>query len=610
MQGQKENLSQRVQELCAIMALQEQGRKFFTRWCEEKLSQNRELLPGLREVMQEDMQALDIVQKLERALSCPQRKKLAVAEVCAAREHSDMAFTSRTAEVVTGSIWRAQAARRVLVFLLNLSMQAAQEELQAELHDQVKMCDLLLSQVRQRSQVRDALQRWLQQLQGAELDDNQHQVQVIRQVENDIEKMLVKGRAGEKVTTLYLGVWDVLRKELAHLPSHLDLLCGMAKLYHGELEFMELMAFDTLRTTHITKEDMAKVQAQFLKERELRFHSLASEKVPIDRAWLKEARERMAVSGGMARAGLRGRGQCQASHGDADTKATRMQTEYEAWVTQEVERAKAVVQCSCLWDIPSRLLAQQKSSVDLEQFIKGCKEKKQELKETLKELELKLAELKFGQPPNTTSCRKLEEEVRMNLQREEARLEQLQAQMLMNQELLLEYENGINYLTARLRGIAVPNQDDSAKAVAVEEKLQHCQQKLQYLLQRVADLPPHTHSPEEDNETFAKVRNLLEKTTTNDPRNLKISLKEAVSSIQGFATRSVGCHWPSKLCFLFMGTRAPQRWFHRPCQACSSPLSSPDFTFADKGHGLVPTREYIKKQGLQLIERKKKSAKK
>ncbi|XP_068011103.1 coiled-coil domain-containing protein 183-like [Melanerpes formicivorus] len=128
------------------------------------------------------------------------------------------------------------------------------------------------------------------------MDDNQDQLQVIHQVENSIEKMLTKGRAGEKVTTLYLGLGEVLRKELAHLPSHLDLLCGMANLYHGELEDMELMASDTLRTTHITKEDMAKVEAQFLKERELRLHSLASARVPIDRQWLKEARARIEQS--------------------------------------------------------------------------------------------------------------------------------------------------------------------------------------------------------------------------------------------------------------------------------------------------------------------------
>lgn len=55
-------------------------------------------------------------------------------------------------------------------------------------------------------------------------------------------------------------------------------------------------------------------------------------------------------------------------------------------------------------DIPSRLLAQQKSSVDLEQYVKECKEKKQVLMETLKELELKQAELKFRKPPETTRC--------------------------------------------------------------------------------------------------------------------------------------------------------------------------------------------------------------
>ena len=34
----------------------------------------------------------------------------------------------------------------------------------------------------------------------------------------------------------------------------------------------------------------------------------------------------------------------------------------------------------------------------------------------------------------------------------------------------------------------------------MEEKLRHCEQKLQYLVQRLADLPPLSHSPDEDNE--------------------------------------------------------------------------------------------------------------
>ncbi|XP_010289294.1 PREDICTED: coiled-coil domain-containing protein 183, partial [Phaethon lepturus] len=252
----------------------------------------------------------------------------------------------------------------------------------------------------------------------------------------------------------------------------------------------------------------------------------------------------------------------------AKLEATKSQMEYEAQVTEKMEKAKAAVQCSRIWDIPSRLLAQQKSSMDLEQYVKECKEKKQALKDMLQELELKKAKLKFHQPPNTTRCRMLEEELRMKLQWEEARLEQMRAQMLKNQELLLEFENGIDNLFVRLYGITVPGQDDSVKGGGVEEKLQYCKQKLQYLVQRVADLPPDRHSPDEDNETFVKVRNFLEKTTANDPQNLKISLEDIDSRVQD------------------------------------------PFDFADKDRGLVPTREDIKKQGLHLIESKKKSSKK
>lgn len=46
----------------------------------------------------------------------------------------------------------------------------------------------------------------------------------------------------------------------------------------------------------------------------------------------------------------------------------------------------------------------------------------------------------------------------MNLQLEETRLEQMRAQMLRNQELLVEFENGIDNLFVRLHGITVPGQ--------------------------------------------------------------------------------------------------------------------------------------------------------
>ncbi|KAM6082405.1 coiled-coil domain-containing protein 183-like [Chlamydotis macqueenii] len=617
-QGRKAKPSQRVQELRAILALQEQGRKFLTQSREEKLSQNRELLPGLREVLEEDAHALGIAQK---------RNKLTISEACGAQKHLDVALARKTVEV-------------------------GQEKVRAEIYDRANVCNMLLYQMRQRSQVLDELQqRWQRQLQAAAKDEKRHQAQgqAICQLENNIEKMFTAVHTGQTVTALYLAVRDVLRKELAHLPPQLDLLCGMAELCHGELEDMELIALDALKAADVTKEDMAEMKTRFLAERDHRYRSLATLKEHTKRLWLKEAMKRH-----------------QRAHGTdeftvdnstlnpddplvgATLEATKSRLGHEAWVTEKMEKAKAAAQCSCLWDIPIRLLEQQKSSVDMEAYLKECKEKKQALEQTLKELELKQAELKFGQPPGTTSCmdvnvvgsRILEEELRMKLQREEARLERMRAQMLRNRELLLEFENGIDNLFVHLHGITMPGQDDSVKARRVEEKLQHCEQKLQYLVQRVADLPTHRQSPDEENEvrrdsvlavvfgdphgvlphgpsqavlpagrmevapgkshgaaqpqvalgtvghppqrgmeTFVKVRNILEQATANDAQNLKVCLKDIGSSVQD-----------------------PNR---------SSPLSPPDpFDFGDKDHDLVLTREDIKKQGLHVIESKKKSRKK
>ncbi|KAM6225776.1 coiled-coil domain-containing protein 183-like isoform 2-T2 [Porphyrio hochstetteri] len=114
-------------------------------------------------------------------------------------------------------------------------------------------------------------------------------VEVIHQLENSIEKMLVKVRAAQKVTTQYLAVRDVLRKELVHLPQHLDLLSGMAESFQRELEDMEPTASHALRAAEVAKTHMEEMRSWFLAESELRHRSLAAQKVPRDRHWLQEA---------------------------------------------------------------------------------------------------------------------------------------------------------------------------------------------------------------------------------------------------------------------------------------------------------------------------------
>ncbi|POI23156.1 hypothetical protein CIB84_013095 [Bambusicola thoracicus] len=492
-----------------------------------------------------------------------------------------------------------------------MSIQGAGEKLRSSIFDRVNTCNALLHEVRRRIQARDVLQWRLQQLLDVRIDDKKHQEQVqrIRQLENSIEKMQVKIHAGQKVTALYLALRDVLKRELNYLLLHLELLDIIAKAYHREVQDRELMASDGVRASDITKKDLAKLEAQFLAEEELRHRTLSAQKVQTDWLWLKEASKKQSRAQARYEVTVDFPSLLtQDSALGSQVQATRSQIKHESLVTAEVEKAKAAVQCSRVWDVTSRLLTQQKSTAELEQHIRACKEKRQALKETLQELELKHAELKFHQPRSAISCKKLEAELRVRLQQEKARLEQARAQYVRNQELLLQFENCIDNLVVRLHGINVPEQDLSVEFKGVDEKLQYCRQKLQHLTQRVASLPAHTYSPDEDNEVLGcsvlalvfggpsqgvlpagrmegkgrvvldivecplpqrviKVRNLMEKTIAREPRNLKIPLEDVGSGVQA----------PSD--------------------------------FVDEDHDLALTREDIKKQGLHLMESKIRNSK-
>lgn len=61
-----------------------------------------------------------------------------------------------------------------------MPIQVAKEKLRADIFDRVNTCNMLLYQMRQRSQAQDKLQRRLQQLQDAEMDEEQQQAQVPR----------------------------------------------------------------------------------------------------------------------------------------------------------------------------------------------------------------------------------------------------------------------------------------------------------------------------------------------------------------------------------------------------------------------------------------------
>ncbi|XP_065551112.1 uncharacterized protein LOC136022109 [Lathamus discolor] len=249
MLGQKPNLSKRIREMRASIALQGLARTFYSKPEEERFNENRELLPQLREAVQEDTRVLGRVRKHELTLS----------EACAAEQPLGIAL-ARPISVSVSSLSGTFAAAELLSRQgseqpgkCSHPTQVAQEKLRAEIYGRVNTCNMLLYQVKQRSRAKEQLQRRLQQLQDVRMDEKQHQAQVpgplagvaapvggfsqacspgwapvsahgltpcpqpslpqvVRTLESSIEKTQTKVHAGQKVTALYVAVRDALRK--------------------------------------------------------------------------------------------------------------------------------------------------------------------------------------------------------------------------------------------------------------------------------------------------------------------------------------------------------------------------------------------------------------
>ncbi|XP_053138331.1 coiled-coil domain-containing protein 183 isoform X2 [Hemicordylus capensis] len=450
------------------------------------------------------------------------------------------------------------------------SVQEARASLSNYVFDRMNMHNALLYEVRRRGKLLEDQQLRLQHLTDLETPSPKAliQLQIIRQLENNIEKVLMSITTAQKTYVLYLKMVDLLRDELAQLPLILDDLEHWVQVYQFELKGMHLMTADGVEAMETAKTDMINIETELIAEKKFRDNSLSIERKQIERIHMKEATERnrrMQARRDMMDFPMMSR---DLNRG-ARLEASKAQLEYQGLVITEVDKIKCAVQCSHLWDIAGRFTAQKKSEENLLQQIAESEKKRKELKAQLKALELERAELKFHQKPSSISSWKLEEDLRNLLIEEEHRLQKVESQVSKNQELLLHFENGLDNLILRLCGITVPGQEEFRGEIGdMFDKLQFVETKLMHLLKMMQNLPTFDFSKEETNETFVYVRNFLEESTREEPQNLRIEFDLDEEDVREA------------------------------------------FNFADIDHSYVPNRDEIKKQGFKLIEDKTKVTKK
>uniref|UniRef100_A0A452QB97 Uncharacterized protein n=1 Tax=Ursus americanus TaxID=9643 RepID=A0A452QB97_URSAM len=116
--------------------------------------------------------------------------------------------------------------------------------------------------------------------------------QVIRQLENNIEKTTVKIATSQNMHLLYVDLLHHLKKELAGYPTELDKLQTLVGDYCSELSDMTIMSQDAMMITDEVKMNMRQGEATFIEERRARENRLNQQKKLIDKIHTKETNEK------------------------------------------------------------------------------------------------------------------------------------------------------------------------------------------------------------------------------------------------------------------------------------------------------------------------------
>ncbi|KAI5763049.1 CCDC183-like protein [Gulo gulo luscus] len=521
---------EQIQELKTITLLQEQCRALQIQAVREKMAKNRSTLALLRGSIRRGTQDWALAKKYDqRTISKACRKDVSM---------------------------RLAHGRS--------SMEVAREKLRKYVFDRVNAHNALIHLARRRGQKLESMQLELASLRSrpAAARGERHLLQVIRQLENNIEKTMVKITASQNIHLLYVGLLDYLKKELTGYPMELDKLQNLVDNYCSELSDMTVMSQDAMMITDEVKMNMRQGEATFIQERRARENRLNQQKKLIDKIHTKETNEKY----------RRGRRDLDFPSNLMGTETVRVRKRetskedinYQTDVTALVEKVKMAVRCSHLWDIAGRFLAQRNTEENLELQTEDCEGRRVKLEALMKKLEVEQAILKFRETPASTSFKSVEKKMKDMLREEEDRLQLAYSSMTKSQKLLLTVQTGIDNLFIRLIGIALPT---AQKEVALSDsldmfgKLAYCEAKLLYLADRVQTL-----SITEEVDT--KVRDTLETSTLKEKHNTRISFEDLEDDM------------------------------------------IETFQFADADHSYVPSRAEIKRRARRLLEGRLKAAKK
>uniref|UniRef100_A0A4X2K684 Uncharacterized protein n=1 Tax=Vombatus ursinus TaxID=29139 RepID=A0A4X2K684_VOMUR len=165
------------------------------------------------------------------------------------------------------------------------TMEVAREKLHKYVFDRVNIHNVMLHLVRQRGEMLESMQIELDNLLNQQNSSKEElqQMQIIRQLENNIEKTMIKINTSQNIYSLYVQLLDYLKKELAYYPPQLDKLQNMVLLYQKDLSDVTIMTHEAIKMTEEAKVNMTEMETAFLAERKAREQKLTQQKKLIEK---------------------------------------------------------------------------------------------------------------------------------------------------------------------------------------------------------------------------------------------------------------------------------------------------------------------------------------
>uniref|UniRef100_A0A8C9B9A1 Coiled-coil domain containing 183 n=1 Tax=Phocoena sinus TaxID=42100 RepID=A0A8C9B9A1_PHOSS len=174
--------------------------------------------------------------------------------------------------------------------------EVAREKLRKYVFDRVNMHNVLIDLGRRREQKLESTQLELASLkdQPEATKEEPRMLQVIRQLENNIEKTMVKITTSQNIHLLYVDLPDHLKQKLAGYPTELDKLQNLVVGYWSELSDMTVMSQDAMMITDEVKMNMRQrgEPAEPAEERQAWEDRLNQQKQLIDKIHSKETSEK------------------------------------------------------------------------------------------------------------------------------------------------------------------------------------------------------------------------------------------------------------------------------------------------------------------------------